>query len=276
MTRPPSVIRDTLALLSIRLVLEQIGLAVLVFLLSALWLRVPDASAVDVIGSVILALIVLAVAGAGESWIILRLCDRAPTPGRLVRGGLLLLAGAVLWFGWSMLLDHLRIEDSLRAGYLNSRFPHSLRNVFSYGHILLWLGWIWTALEWIGAGAIGIFVFTATASLQPRRALANALRSVTYWLALILGTAVAVMLTGPLMQWTPSRGLRVEMISLVLRLSTATAVDATVVCLLLAILAACVRRSETQKDEATTVTMLPHSTPAGTPETSHPRTVESP
>jgi hypothetical protein len=272
MTRPPSVIREALTLLSFRLLLGQIGLALLVFLLSALWLRVPDASALDVAGSLMLAMIVLAVAGGGESWIILRLCARTRTPGRLIRGALLLLIGAILWFGWSMLLDHLRIKDSLRAGYLNSRFPHSLRNLFSYGHILLWLGWMWTALEWVGAGVVGIFVFTATASLQPRRAQASALRSATYWLALIFGTTLAVMLTGSLMQWTPGHGLRVEMLSLLLRLSTVTFVDAAVVCLLLAVLAVCVRRSSSKEE----VSGLPHSTPEGMPDTSHPRTAESP
>ena len=51
---------------------EQIGLALLVFLLYVLWLRMPDASVLDVVGSVVLALIILAVAGAGESAIMLR------------------------------------------------------------------------------------------------------------------------------------------------------------------------------------------------------------
>jgi hypothetical protein len=41
--RPPSVLRGALSLLSVRLVLQQIGLALLVFLLYVLWLHVPDA-----------------------------------------------------------------------------------------------------------------------------------------------------------------------------------------------------------------------------------------
>jgi len=94
--------------MSVRLVLQQIGLALLVFLLYALWLRVPDASALDVIGSALLALLAVAVAGAGESALLLRLAGRARTPERLLRGALLLLAGAVLWFGWTALLNHLR------------------------------------------------------------------------------------------------------------------------------------------------------------------------
>jgi hypothetical protein len=258
--------------MSVRLVLQQIGLALLVFLLYVLWLRVPDASALDVTGSALLALLAVAVAGVGESALLLRLAGRARTPERLLRGALLLLVGAVLWFGWSALLDHLRgsydSNDVLWAGYLNSRFPHQLRNAFSYAHILLWLRWMWTILGWIGTGVIAIFVFAGTASARPLRAAGCALRSVTYWAALLAGTTAATAITGALVNWTPGHGLRVEMLSLVLRLAAAALVDAAVVCLLLAILAACVRRS----DEAG----APYSTPAGTPDLSQPRTVDNP
>ena len=265
MTRTPSTLRSALTLISIRLVLKQIALALLVFALYALWLRVPDASVIDVIGSALLALIVLAVAGGGEASLILRLAGGPRTLRRLLRGALLLLAGVALWFVWSSLLDHLHGDDYLRAGYLNSRFPHSLRYFFTFAHLVLWLGWMWTALAWIGAGVIGLFVFVATAVDRPLRAMLGALRCLTYWIALALGAAIATVCTGSLMEWTPGHGLRVEMMSLVLRLGLAVLVDAIVVCLLLAILAACVRR-----------TAALYSTPAGTPDASQPRSVDTP
>ena len=268
----PSLVRSAFGLMSVRLVLQQIGLALLVFLLYALWLHVPDASALDVIGSALLAVVAIAVAGAGESALVLRLAGRARTPERLLRGALLLVAGAALWFGWSALLDGLRgnynSNDSLWAGYLNSRFPHQLRNVFSYRHILLWLGWMWSILGWIGTGVIAIFVFAGAASARPRRAMAQALRSVAFWIVLVAGAMGAAAITSALIGWTPGHGLHVEMLSLALRLIAAILVDAVVVCLLLAILAACVRRS----DDAG----APHSTPAGTPDASQPRTVDNP
>ena len=264
----PSTLRGALGLMSARLVLEQIGLALLVLLLAGLWLRMPDASWLDVVGSAVLALIAIAVAGAGESTLMLRLAARERTPGRLLRGTLLLLAGAALWFGWCALVDHLHGNDPLRAGYLNSRFPHQLRNFFSYEHILRWLGWMWMALEWIAAGVIAVFVFACTASSRPMRAAGCALRFVAYWIALVLGAAAATAITGLLVDWTPGHGLRVEMMSLVLRLAAAVLVDAVVACLLLAILAMCVRRG----DDAEEI----HSTPAGTPDESQPRRVENP
>jgi hypothetical protein len=258
--------------MSVQLALQQFGLALLVFLLYALWLRVPDASAFDVTGSVLLALLVMAVAGGGESALMLRLAGRARAPDRLLRGALLLLAGAVLWFGWSALLDRLRgsydSNDLLWAGYLNSHFPHQLRNSFSYSHILSLLRWIWTMLGWIGTGLIAIAVFDGTASLRPLRAAGCALRSITYWAALVAGTMAATAITAALVNWTPGHGLRVEMLSLVLRLTAAALVDTAVLCLLLAILAACVRRS----DEAGAA----YSTPGGTPDLSQPRTVDNP
>jgi hypothetical protein len=265
MTRSPSVLRSALNLLSTRLVLKQIGLALLVFALCTLWLRMPDASAIDLIGSAWLALIVLAVAGGGESALILRLADRPRTPVRLLRGTLFLLAGVALWFAWSTLLDHLHGDDYLRAGYLNSRFPHSLRNFFSFAHIVLWLGRMWTTLEWIGAGVIAFFVYTATASVRPHRAMLRVLHCLTYWIALVLGMIGATVLTGSLVEWTPGHGLRVEAMSMVLRLSLVVLVDAVVVCLLLALLAACVRQTDAL-----------YSTPTGTPDESQPRTVDKP
>jgi hypothetical protein len=265
MTRSPSVLRSALALMSVRLVLQQIGLALLVFALTAIWLRIPDASLVDVIGSALLALIVLAIAGAGESAIILRLSGHARTPARLLRGALLLLAGAVLWVAWSMQFDHIHSDDYLRAGYLNSRFPHSLRNFFSFQHILLWLGWMWTALQWIGAGVIALLVFTATASIGPLHAMMRALRSFTYWIVVVLGAMSATVLTSSLMHWTPGHGLRIEALGLALRLSLALLVDGIVVGLVLAILAVCVRRTDAL-----------YIAPTGTPDESQPRTTDNP
>jgi hypothetical protein len=270
MTRPPAVLRSALALMSVRLVLQQIGLALIVFLLCILWLRMPDASAIEVVASGLLGLLVLAIAGAGESAIMLHLAGAKRTPWRLLRGALWVLAGAALWFGWTALLGHVRGNDfTLAAGYVNSRFPHQLRYIFTFEHILLWLGWFCTTLVWIGFGVIALLVFVATASVRPRRALLFALRSLTCWLGVVLGAIGAAVITDLLMQWTPGRGLRVEMLSLVLRLSFTVLLDATLVCFLLAMMAVFVRHADLPE-------AAPQSTPAGTPEESQPRTADSP
>jgi hypothetical protein len=266
MTRPStSVLRDALGLINLRLVTRQIGLALLVFALSIVWLRMPDASGLEVAGSVVLALVILAVAGMGESAFILHLRGRALTPGRLLRGAALLLAGVLLWLAFGALLDRIPGDDSLRAGYLNSRLPHSMRYFLTYARIALWLGWIWTALDWIGAGILALIAVCATASARPSRAIARALRSATYWIAMIVGVTAATVITGSLIQWTPGHGLRIEMLSLLLRLGAAILIDAAIACLLLAVLAAIIQRSD-----------APYPTPAGTPDPSQPRTAGNP
>jgi len=265
-TNAPSILRPALSLLTVRLVLRQIGLALLVFLLYAAWLRIPDASVIEVAITVLLALLILAIAGAGESALILRLCAAPRTPSKLLRGTLMVLAGTALWLAWTAFLDHFRGNDFMRAaGYANSRFTHQLRYVFTFEHILLWLGWLWTILEWIGAGVIAIFVFAATAGARPLRAIAYTVRCIAYWCAVVLVTTATTIVTGSLMNWTPGRGLRVEMLSVILRLTFAILFDAVLVCFLLATLAVCIRQADAL-----------YSTLAGTPDESQPRTVENP
>ena len=99
--KSPPIWRDALALLSVRLVLAQLGLVTGLFLFFVLWLRLPDASILEVAGSGVLALLIVAAAGLGESRLILSLAGRTLTRGRFVRGTLLLLLGVALWFAWS-------------------------------------------------------------------------------------------------------------------------------------------------------------------------------
>jgi len=242
---------------------------VLVMLLSVLWLHMPDASAIDVTGSVLLGLAVIWVAGAGETTLFLRLCDTPRTRGRLLRGALLMMLGVALWIGACSVVSHLQSSDPLRAGYLNSRVSFRWRNLFSFTHIMTWLGWTWTAIEWMVAGVIAGFFFPLMTGAQPIQAVRRTLRSITFWIVLVLGTTTASLLTGLLMQWTPGHGLRIEVVSVVLRLAVAMLIDGTLAVFLLAVLAVCVRRSDTTYHNT-------HDTPGGTPDVSQPRTADNP
>ncbi len=276
MTRSPSIMQHALALFNVRLVLQQIGLALLVFALSVIWLRIPDASAIDVAASILLAFIVIGIAGAGESALILRLADQERTLGRLVRGTLFLLLAVMLWIACDTLLNHLQASDSLRAGYLNSQFRHSRRNVFSYEHVLLWLGWLWTLLQSFCIGLIALITVTSTASCNPGRAIKRILHSVAYWIAIVVGIPCAIVLTNGLMQWTPAHGFRIETLSLVLRLGISLLADSVIACLLLAILIAYVRQENVREFLSGDTSKADRSTPAGMPEESQPRTADSP
>ena len=79
---------------------------------------------------------------------------------------------------------------------------------------------------------------------------------------MLLGVALITgFFTSVLLSWTPGRGVYTEMVSLVLRLLVVGIVDLVLGCYLLTTASAVIER---------------YKTPAGTPETSHPRTVENP
>jgi hypothetical protein len=261
MTSPRlATFRSALALFRVGFVLQQIALALVLFVLSVVWLQIPDANVFDIFGTIILALAILALAGFGESFLLLRLVGQAPSRAKLLRGTLILIAAVILWFGWSAAIDHLQAGNALRAGYENSRFSHLLRNVFSYRHIYLWLGWLDSILEWVGTGVIVLLAFCTLAAPYPLRAMARSFRSGTLWMALFVGVFFATAITSSLVNWTPGHGARIELLSLILRLSFAVLVVAVIVSFLLAILAVCIRQA----------------TPAGTPEASQPLTAGKP
>jgi hypothetical protein len=266
MTHPrSSILRSALASMSIRLVAMQLGLAVLVFALAVVWLRLPDASAVDLIGTVLLGLLVLALTGGCEAALVLRLCGRPLSRDRLLKGALLVVLAITLWLGWSAVIDHLSANDMMRAGYLNSRFPAHWRNTFSYLHLYRWLEGLWSTLAWLAACVLALFVVALTASAKPLRTALCALGSATFWLVLLLVGVGTPLLTSSLLGWTPGHGLRREAISVLLRLIAAAVADATFAMLLLAVLAACVQRADAV-----------YATPVGTPEDNQPLTDEVP
>jgi hypothetical protein len=261
MTAPRlATFRSALALFDVRFLLQQIALALGLFVLGVLWLRIPDANIFDIIGTIILALAIIALAGGGESFLLLRLTGKAPTRAKLLRGTLILIAAVILWFGWSAAINHLQAGNALRAGYENSRFSHSWRNVFSYRHIYLWLGWLDSILEWAGTGVIVLFAFCGLAATHPLRAMSRSFRSGTYWVALLVGVFFATAITSSLVNWTPGHGARIELLSLILRLSLAVLVVAAIVSFLLTLLAVCIHQA----------------TPAGAPEASQPLTTGKP
>ncbi len=261
----PSIWKTARTLWSVGLVLKQAGLALVVFLLSVVWIRLPDASVLDLIGTVLLAVLIVLIAGAGESGMILGLCGKARNPRRLLTGTVVLLVSVAMWLGWSAWIDHLSGGNWQLAGYLNSRFPHGMRHFVSYGHILTWLGWMETAAVWTVAGMLGLVVVAVTASARPLRAMAVAFGSGSYWAVAIVGATGAAMVTSSLLQWVPGHTLRVEMMSLITRLAIVIVVDMGVAAMMLATSAACVRWSEAA-----------YETPAGTPDVSQERTAEIP
>ena len=247
-----SLLRGALRRFTLKLLLLQIALGVTVCLLAMLWLRLPDASALQVAASFVLGLLVVAIATMGQSWIALWLAHEERTSRRLLIGAASIIVAVLLWCLLSQWITSLHAGDSQRASYLNSRFPHGLRSFFTYKHISQWLGWLWSLLLWIAAGILAAASYAVT--IGRPRAILRTLVSVTWWVALVLLCILATTVTGKMMDWTPGHGLGVELLSLIARLGFVVILDGAVISLLLAIL------------------VQAQAIPDGTPEASQPRT----
>ncbi len=242
--------------------LQHVALAAFLFLLLIGWLHIPDANAIEVFGSVVTALLIAAVAGAGESAIALRLTNRRATTRRLLLGTGAVCLAALLWFAISLGVDHLSTKQGLWVGYLNSRFPASLRQAFSYEHLFLWFEWAGRALRWGVAGLLAAAIFACITCDRLLFGVRAIFGSAKYWGTLLLLMIVGVGITPALLAWTPGHGIRVEMLSLVLRVSILIALSAISVALLLQAMAQAVLRIQ--------------SVGTGEPATSQPRTVDIP
>jgi hypothetical protein len=258
------ILRSALAHLTVRFVVLQLGLILIVSLLFAAWLRIPDSGIIVVIGTVLLASLILVLAFGGEASLLRRLAGSAR--GGLISGAVALLVAVALWLGWSTWLDHLSANDLTRAaGYANSRFPHSLRNLFSFENLLRWLGWLWLALKWLGAGLLLAIAVPFAQASRPVLAGLRVVISFSYSMTLALTAIIVTSITQGMVEWTPGHGLRVEAISLVLRLGSVAIVDAALICFVLTVITAIVVRFEGR-----------HAISGGTPEVNQPRSVDIP
>jgi hypothetical protein len=228
MTRAPFSLRATTVI-----ALQQIALAALLAILTIGWLHIPDANPLEVFASVVLGLLVVTVFGAGESAIALWLTNKAATSRRLLLGTGIVLAASLLWCALSFGLDHMSAKDGLYAGYLNSRFPASLRTIFSYERLITGLAWLRSALRWIAAGVLGSVAFAYVACDLPKQGMMQICRSAWYWASLLMLTFFGSIITGALLGWTPGRGLTIEALSLLFRMLTVILLDASAIALLL-------------------------------------------
>jgi hypothetical protein len=258
------IFRNALSRVSFRFVLLQLGLVLIVALLFAAWLHIPDSGVIAVSATLLLAALILVLAFCGEASLLRRLAGLER--GRMLSGAIALLIAAALWLVWSTWLNHFDESGFIAraAGYANSRFPHSFRNIFTLENLLRWLGWMWLALKWLGGILVAIAVPFAQTS-RPVRAGLRVLFSLSYWITLAVSAIIVTVITQGLIEWTPGHGLRVETISLIFRLGAVAIIDAALACCVLAVITAVVVRLEGR-----------HAIPDGGPELSQPRSVDIP
>lgn len=253
---------------SVRFLLLQAGLAAAAFLLFLLWLRIPDANSAEVLLSALLAIASLLTATGGEAWLLLRVHGTRATCASLVRGAFAILLAIVLLFPLSALLDHISINDSQRAGYLNSQLSANMRHILTYPRLMTLFHQAWASLFWAVAIVLAMVAVAVTVARKPLQAVGRMLQSLTAWVLLSLFTIVASEATLRLLHWTPGHGLGLETTSLLVRIALTILLDAWLLCFSLALLVVLAEQSDAR--------YIPAATDGGTPDLSQPRTVGRP
>ncbi len=210
-----------------RLVLKQWVGNLLLMLMAAAWLQIPDSHSWQFVLSIFsgVALIV------GFLWLYtstfpgLRICGTR-TPLWL---SCLLLAGFTLlwWLGLQPIAVG-RMHEARVAGYLNSQSTAWVRAHLGYGGLVAWQERIYDCLQWLWAGLmLPVIVEMCACGLNPGWLLraVRVYRKWRYWLCVFVFGLGATAATWALAEWAPAAGLLGQMASVVARLGVAYTLD---------------------------------------------------
>ncbi len=212
---------------------------VVLLLLAAGWLQIPDSHtwqfAVSMLSAVFLVVAFL--------WLYtstfrhLRPCAVRP-PWWL--SCLLLAIFVALWWLLLQWINAGRAHEALYAGYWNSQSPPWLRAHFGYSQLVAWQEHIYDCGELIGAGLLLVVAVETCACGLGKGWLGRAARVYVhwlYWLCLLVFGLGGAALTWALAGWTPAAGLVGQTLSIVLRLGFAYTLDIFLWCFVLALIA---------------------------------------
>ncbi|HVN94466.1 MAG TPA: hypothetical protein VMT38_12255 [Terracidiphilus sp.] len=181
-------------------VAAQFWATLLLLLAGVAWTLLPDKHVWQVLLSLLVPLVLLALALLLEAGTMRKLFHSEKHRVSFPAGTLILLIWvAVVSFGW-WLLDWCDDQIPTWAGYLNSRASAGGRaTLFTYEHIVSWL----TLLEWILRWIVipAKIIPCAMASAQwgwrlPWRVLFRLLLNWRWWLAVVIGSLVGVVVPG--------------------------------------------------------------------------------
>jgi hypothetical protein len=182
--------------LSITWVAAQFWAALLLILAGVAWTRLPDSYAWQVGLTLLVPVVLLAVALLFEAGTMRRLLHDEQRRVPLSLGVLTLLVwAAIAWAAWA-LLDWCADQIPVWAGYLNSRASAHLRaTLFTYDHIQSWLTFLVWVFRWIALPA-KVIPWTMASSQWgwhlPWRKIIRLLFNWRWWLAVIIAALVAV------------------------------------------------------------------------------------
>jgi hypothetical protein len=208
---------------SLAWVAAQYWATLLILLAGIAWTRLPDRHTWQVSLTLLVPLILIAAALMLEAATIRSFASNVDGRVRFFWGALTLLAwlavGCVVWAA----LDWCNDQTFEWAGYLNSRFSAGGRaTIFTFDHIQHWL----TQLIWIVRWILlpGKLIPYAAASAQwgwrlPIRKIIHLLLNWSWWLAVVVGALVGVLLTGHFFAGLPSGTVSHQVWAVILKLA---------------------------------------------------------
>jgi hypothetical protein len=211
----------------------------LLMLLAAGWLQIPDSHSWQFALSMLSGALLV----AAFFWLYLatlRYLRSSPSPPSRWLACLLLGLFVVLWWLLLQPIAAGRAHESLVAGYLNSQSPTWVRYHLGYSKLVAWQERIYDCIHWLLAGLLlPIAMETCGGGLGPGwlRRTVGVYRRWLYWLAVLVCGLGGSALTWALAEWTPAAGLAGQTMSIVLRLGVAYTVDILLWCFVLALTA---------------------------------------
>lgn len=208
---------------SLAWVAAQFWATLLLFLAGVAWTRLPDKHAWQVVLSLVVPLLLLALLLLLEAGTMRRLFNHEQGRVPLTLGAALLLVWVVVvWLAW-WILDWCGDQIPLWAGYLNSRVDSNGRaTLFTYDHLTLWL----TALVWIFRWIVvpAKVIPLALASVQwgwrlPLRKVIRLLLNWRWWIAVVAASLLAVELPSRFFIAQPSGSVSHQIWAIVLKIA---------------------------------------------------------
>ena len=230
-------IRQALSKLKGRLFwLQWVG-NILLMLLAAGWLQIPDSHSWQFVFSILSGVFLV----VGFLWLYIatfrHLLPCAPRPPWWL-SCLLLAVFLALWWLLLQPIATLRAHEALYAGYWNSQSPPWLRNHLGYSSLVAWQEHIYDGIQCILAGLLlPLAMVTCACGLDKMRRAIRVYRQWLYWLCVLVCGLAAPALTWALADWTPDAGLLGQTFSIIARLGVAYTADILLWCFVLALAA---------------------------------------
>ena len=214
-------------------------------LLGALWLQIPDSHVWQFGLSMVSACALLALL----FWFCCGVFQRLLQPAAEARWWIRWILLTVLIVAWWLLqipIDRLVEHRELYAGYWTSKLPHGLRWPRTYEHLLQLQDWMYFSLRLIVTGLLLPVAMVAGAS-GFRGGVGQIVRVLLrwwYWVAALVCGWIASVVGGKVIDWASRHGLASEILSLLARLGFVFTLDVVLACFVLGVAAVGLRRRD--------------------------------